>query len=195
MEPAAQWSADDVASHLGELGFTRVTLDETGRAHYEFDAIDADGREIEVEFGFDGVLRKFDVDDDRRAETVDLLSILPQDVQDAAASRGFSEVTEYEAGPRHYKLEGYSSDGRELEIEFSADNVAGTVSVDDGRGPVPTEIDLQAVTTAVEGAGYTVSEIEQKPRHIEMLATNPEGENVRLHTDFEGAVYREILVR
>ena len=194
-ETATQWSADQAAAHLTELGFTRVTLDDTEGNHYEFEAFDADGRDIDIDVGFDGTILSFDVDDDERATNADLIPLLPQAVQDAIAVRGITDVTEYNQGRSRYTIEGYTAEGREIEVEFSIDNTADTVSVDDGRGPAPQDVDLEAAVNAVEASGYQVSDVERRPNHLELRATNPEGEEVRLHTDFSGAVYRELLVR
>lgn len=188
--PGAAWTVQEAIAHLGELGLTNITLDETEERHYEFDARDSDGREVDIEIGFDGTIRQFDVDDDRRADTADLMMLLPEDARQAAASRGIVEVTEYDRGARQFSIEGYGEDGREIEVEFAVNAPAGAAG-----GSAGTDVDIEAATSAVEAAGYSVREVEREPRHLEMLATNPEGENVRLHTDFAGAVNREILVR
>ena len=194
-QASGQWTVEQATQFLTDFGFTRVTLDDVENSHYEFEVVDADGREIDIEIGFDGTVRQFDVDDDRRSSTVDLMPLLPQAIQDAAAVRGIAEVTEFDAGRTRYSIEGYTSEGREIEVEFAADSTAATVSVDDGRGPAPDTVDVDAAQSAVEASGYQVTEVERRPNHLEMLATNPEGEQVRLHTDFDGAVYRELLVR
>lgn len=99
-------------------------LEDTERDHYEFEAIDADGREIEIEIGFDGTVISFDVDDDRSAANADLMALLPQDLQDALAQYQFAEVTEYERGSRSHEIEGFGADGQRVEVRLSLDDLS-----------------------------------------------------------------------
>jgi len=265
ISPASTSELDEAGARAAveAMGFSDVRLDERGRDHFEFKARDADGREIEVEIGLDGTLRKLDVDDDARMRSVDLLALVPANLADAARAAGLTDLHDYEAGPRHYKLEGYTEAGhdfeiefdldgnlrkfdldddaprnalsltgllpegvqaviaergitdvrefevgsrhykvegyteagREIEVEIGFDDRLGAISVDDGRNPAPGAYDEAALIASVEAAGYQVRGVEPKPRHVEVDAVNPEGEAVRLHVDFAGEVYRERLVR
>lgn len=119
-----QWSAEQAQAFLTDHGFTRIELEDTERDHYEFEAIDADGREIEIEIGFDGTVISFDVDDDRSAANADLMALLPQEIQDALARYEFAEVTEYERGSRSHEIEGFGADGQRVEVRLSLDDLS-----------------------------------------------------------------------
>lgn len=120
---AGQWSPEQAEAFLADHGFTRIELEDTERDHYEFDALDADGREIDIEIGFDGTVISFDVDDDQRATNADLMALLPQDLQDALAQYDFAEITEYDRGSRNHRIEGYTNDGRETEVALSLEDL------------------------------------------------------------------------
>ncbi len=196
---AAMMDEAGAVALLESWGFERIRLDDVEDRHFEFDVVDADGRAIEIEIAFDGTLRAFDVDGDRQATSVDLRTLLPAGVQDVLTERGIVDVHDFEAGPRHFEVEGYTAEGREIEVEIRNDDRVGTISVEDSRpmpggGPAGAP-DQTAIVEAVEASGFAVRSFEQKGRHIEVSATNPEGENVILHVDFAGEIYREVLDR
>ncbi|WP_158626096.1 PepSY domain-containing protein [Arsenicitalea aurantiaca] len=196
--PVASGPIDEAAAIaiLEGMGFSDIRLDDREDDHFEFEVRDADGRDIDIDLYFDGTIRDIDVDDDRRATSVDLSLLLPEEVQRAIAERGIVDVMEFESRRNHYKVEGYTEDGREIEIEIRNDDRVGRVSVDGPRPRVPADFNEAALRDSVEGQGYVISgALERKPRHVELVATNPEGEPVRLHVDLNGEVYKEQLRR
>lgn len=189
------WSVEDAAAWLSEMGFTRIELDDVEDRYYEFEVRDADGREIDIDIAFDGTVLDIDVDDDRRARTVDLIAILPVEVQEAIRARGIVEIIEFEREGGRYEVEGFTSEGRKIEVEFSASNLASVVSVAPNGVAAPATVDLDAISASVSAAGYTVEHIERDDGRVRVRAVNPRGELVRLDVDFEGQIYREVLVR
>lgn len=178
-----------------EAGMVALDEYEATSRHFKLDGYTADGHDLELEFALNGTLRKLDLDNDAAPGAVSVVSLLPAGVQAAIAERGIATVREFETGPRHYKVEGFTEVGREIEIEIGFDDRLGAISVDDGRNAMPQNYDEAALVASVEAAGYQIDRVEPKPRHVEVDAINPEGENVRLHVDFSGEVYRERLVR
>lgn len=185
----------EIGNWAKEAGMVELDEYEATSRHFKLDGYTADGHGFELEFALDGTLRKFDLDDDAAAGTLNLASLLPAGVQTVITERGITDVREFEMGPRHYKVEGYTDAGREIEVEIGFDDRLGAISVDDGRNAVPQTYDEAALVASVEAAGYQVGRVEPKPRHVEVEAVNPEGEQVMLHVDFSGEVYRERLVR
>ncbi|WP_052715961.1 hypothetical protein [Devosia chinhatensis] len=186
---------DNVASAARAAGLVDLHDYEAGPRHFKLEGYTEAGHDFEIEFGLDGTLRKFDLDDDAPRDALSLTPLLPEGVQAVIAERGIVDVREFEVGPRHYKVEGYTEAGREIEVEIGFDDRVGAISVDDGRAAPAAAFDEAAIIASVEAAGYQVRDVEAKPRHVEVDAVNPEGETVRLHVDFAGEVYRERLVR
>lgn len=183
--PATQLDEAAATQQLTEWGFTNVRLEERDDGHFEFDARTAGGHDVELEIGLDGRLLSLDLDDDDNARGVGLVDVLPQEVQSVLNERGIVDVHEFEAGRSAWSVEGYTAEGREIEIEIA---YAASAT---GEQP-----DLAAVVQSVEQAGYTIEgEPDLRERFVEVRATNPEGEPVTLHTDFNGVVYRELLRR
>ena len=184
--PAVRLDAQAATQILAGWGMTDIRLDDSDDGDFEFDALTAGGIRVDVDLGLDGRLLKLDLDDDdaRRGDT-GLVAILPAEVQAVLTERGIVNVHEFEAGRSAWSVEGYSAQGREIEIEIAyAQSAAQTAS------------DLSAVLKSVEAAGYTTEgEPIARDRFVEILATNPEGEKVTLHADFDGVVYRELLRR
>lgn len=191
-----QITTDEAAAKLAEWGLTNVKLDEVEGRHYSFDANDADGRAVDVDLFQDGTLKKFDIDGDQRASKADLTKLLPEGVRQALTDRGITDVHEFEVTPRHYKIEGYNDQGREIEIELEQSGRAGTISVDAPQPPADVQdIGQDEMTKKVEAAGYKVTNVERGPRHYDVTGTNAEGEQVKLHVELDGTVSREQLVR
>lgn len=186
---------DDLATAARAAGMIDLHDYEAGPRHHKLEGFTEAGHEFEIEFALDGTLRKFDLDDDAPRNALSLIDLLPEGVRTVIAERGITEVREFETGPRHYKVEGYTETGREIEVEIGFDDRLGAISVDDGRNPASTPYDEASLIASVEAAGYEVRNVTPKPRHVEVDAINPEGEAVRLHVDFAGEVYRERLVR
>ncbi|WP_164730512.1 PepSY domain-containing protein [Pelagibacterium montanilacus] len=196
-QPAsAAMSAADAQAMLENSGlFSRVWLDEDDDGHFEFEAVDTDGREVDIDVRRDGTIYEIDVDDDRRANTNNLADLLPEALRSAVAERGIVDLIEFETKGRHYEVEGYDANGRKVEFEIGADARTGSISVESERRPAPANVDVDAARARVEAVGYVVQAVETKPRHIEMVAMSPEGAEVKLDVDFEGEVYRERLIR
>lgn len=184
-----------LAAAARSAGMADLREYEAGPRHYKLEGYTQAGHDFEIEFASDGTLRKFDLDDDAPRNALSLAALLPEGVQAAIAGRGITDVREFEVRSQHYKVEGYTESGREIEVEIGFDDRVGAISVDDGRNPAATPYDEASVIASVEAAGYAVRGVEPKPRHVEVDALNPEGEAVRLHVDFSGEVYRERLVR
>ncbi|ODT65998.1 MAG: hypothetical protein ABS75_28880 [Pelagibacterium sp. SCN 63-23] len=186
---------ENLATFAATAGMVELNEYAAGPNHYKLEGYTADGYELELEFTLDGTLRKFDLDDDAPQGMASLVTLLPSGVQSAIAERGITDVREFEMTPRHYKVEGLTTAGREIEVEIGLNDRMGAISVGDGRTGVPQTYDEAALFASVEAAGYRVDRLDPKPRHVEVYAINPEGESVRLHVDFAGEVYRERLVR
>ncbi|SFZ86830.1 Peptidase propeptide and YPEB domain-containing protein [Devosia enhydra] len=190
------FDADAARALLEGFGLTDIRLDDDDDGHFEFDARTAEGYQVEIEIGRDGEIRKIDLDDDDDDRgSASLIAALPAGVREALSTRGVVALRDYERKPRHFEIEGVTGEGREIEIELRNDNRVGAVSVSDPRGAQQPAFDEAAFTAAVVAAGYQVSSVSQRPRHVEVDAVNPEGEPVRLHADFDGTVYKETLVR
>lgn len=189
------FDADAARALLEGFGLSDIRLDDDDDGHFEFDARTAEGYRVEIEIGRDGEIRKIDLDDDDDRGSAALIAALPSGVREALATRGIVALREYERKPRHFEIEGVTGEGREIEIELRNDNRVGAVSVPDPRGNQQPGFDETAFTAAVVAAGYQVSSVSQRPRHVEVEAINPEGEPVRLQADFDGTVYKETLVR
>ncbi|SDG12800.1 PepSY domain-containing protein [Pelagibacterium luteolum] len=193
--PGAEMTVEEATAYLDGLGlFTEIRFDERDDGRYAFDVVDTDGRSVDIELNLDGAIHEIDVDDDRPSTNVNLATLLPETLQTAISDRGIVDLIDFDIDDRHYEIEGYDASGRKIEIEIGFDQRTGSVAVQTDR-PTPSDVDIDAVTAQVEAAGYAVTSSERKPRHIEMIATSPEGSEVRLHVDFEGQVYRETLVR
>ena len=184
--PAARLDAEAATKVLIDWGLTDIQLDEQDDGDYEFEARTASGANVDIDLGLDGRLLKLDLDDDdaRRGDT-GLVAILPAEVQAVLTERGIVDLHEFEAGRSAWSVEGYSAEGREIEIEIAY-----------AQSAAQTAPDLAAVLKSVKAAGYTTEgEPIVRDRFVEILATNPEGEKVTLHADFDGVVYRELLRR
>jgi hypothetical protein len=183
---------------LADAGFDRIVLDEVKGRHFEFVAYDADGREVDIDLFFDGTVKEFDVQDNRRAVMADLMQFVPDVVRAALNERGIVDLREYEAKPRHYEVEGFDASGREIKMEIETDGRVSKIEIDDRAvqsqaTPLIGEPELRA---AVEQGGYAYDQIAaRKNRHFEVLAMNPEGEPVELHIDLAGEIYKEKLRR
>nr|WP_314260815.1 PepSY domain-containing protein [uncultured Devosia sp.] len=185
-QPSANLDQAAATQQLTDWGLTDIRFDERDDGHYEFDARTANGHRVEIEIGFDGRLLKLDLEDDDNARGAGLVNVLPTEVQSVIADRGIVDIKEFESGRSAWKVEGYTAEGREIEIE-----IAYAGASQQAAGP-----DLAAVVQSVQNAGYTVEgDAVARGRHVEIRATNPEGEAVTLHTDFDGVVYRELLRR
>lgn len=185
-QPAANLDPAAATQQLTDWGFVDIRFDERDGGHYEFVARTANGHELEIELALDGRLLKLDLEDGGNVRGVGLVDLLPTEVQAVLAERGIVDVKEFDAGRSAWQVEGYTAEGREIEIEIAFV----------GASQEPAGADLAAVVEAVESAGYSVDgEPLVRGRHVEVLATNPEGEAVTLHTDLNGIVYRELLRR
>ncbi len=189
----------ELAEVLTAAGFTDVRLDERKGRHVEYDALDADGQRVEVELFFDGDVKKLEFEDDGRAALDDVGAFMPEVVLQAAAERDLVEIEQFETKGRHYEIEGFDAAGREIEIEIDFDGRIRKVEIDDdddGRRVEVPRIGGDELRGRVEEAGYRFEgPVEQRPRHFEVAAVNPEGEPVELHVDFDGEIYREQLRR
>lgn len=188
----------ELTAVLSNAGFTDIRLDERKGRHVEYDARGADGQRVEVELFLDGAVKKIEFEDDGRAVLEQVRPLLPQVVLQAAAERDLTEVEQFETKGRHYEIEGYDAASREIEIEVDFDGRIRKLEIDDDddRRVETPRIGDDELRSRVEEAGYRFEgRVEQKPRHFEVAAVNPEGEPVELHVDFDGEIYKEQLRR
>ncbi|WP_099867772.1 PepSY domain-containing protein [Pararhizobium haloflavum] len=192
----ARLNEDEAAAVLRDAGFSDVRLEERDEHHYEFDATDVDGRAVEIELMFDGSFKKVEVDSGGAAQNADFRALLPEGVQRALDERGVVDIREFDAKPRHYEVEGFDAEGREIEMDIENDGRIRKVEIDDRAAPPQATVDEAGLRERVEANGYTFEgNVERKPRHFEVRATNPEGEPVELHVDLNGEIYKEQLRR
>lgn len=111
-------SQEQIAEHLATLGFSDIRFDEIDDGRYEFEVRDADGRRVDIELWPDTTIHSLDVDDDRRATTVNLATLLPEPLQQAIADLGIIDLMEFDTNSRHYEIEGYDAQGRKIEIDI-----------------------------------------------------------------------------
>jgi hypothetical protein len=183
---------------LETAGFTDIRFDERKGRHVEYEARDSAGQRVEIEIFFDGEVKKIEFEDDGSAALDQVRSLMPAVVLQAAAERDLLEVEKFETKGRHYEIEGYDAAGRETEIEVDFDGRIRKVEIDDDdeRRVEAPRIGEEELRGRVEEAGYRFEgSIEQRPRHFEVAAVNPEGEPVELHVDFDGEIYKEQLRR
>lgn len=111
-------SQQQLTDHLATIGFSDIRFDEVDDGRYEFEVRDADGRRIDIELWPDATIHSLDVDDDRRASTVNLATLLPASLQQAIADLGIVDLMEFDTNSRHYEIEGYDAQGRKIEIDI-----------------------------------------------------------------------------
>lgn len=182
---------------LEGFGFTDIELDERGPRHFEFDARDADGRQVEIRIDAEGVVTKLEVETERPAVQADFAQLLPEPIRQALARDNVTDIREFERERRHYEVEGFNADGQEVEMDIRLDGQVTKVEIKGTRSaasvPAPSEAQLRQV---VEAGGYQwVGNVQAKPRHHEVIAVNSYGETVELHVDFGGEIYKERLQR
>jgi uncharacterized protein YdeI (BOF family) len=189
VDPAA---VERVTAMLADAGFGAPRLEEADGRHLEFVAEAGPGVIVEIETYRDGRLRDVEADDEV-ADRAGLERLLPEGLRAQVAAQGVTVIEEAKFRDRHVEIEGRNASGAEIELRLAAEGYGLERRGDAGGAALPDEAGLRA---AVEGAGYVWGGIaDRKPRHVEVNATNPNGEAVVVHIDAAGEIYREVAVR
>lgn len=107
-------------------------------------------------------------------------------IERIVAAEGYDRIDEIERKPRHYEVEAEDRNSEDVEIHIDLDGRITRIELDEPR------YDVSGLRDVVERAGYRWrGDVERKGKHYEVDAVNPYGEEVELHVDFSGAIYKE----
>lgn len=117
-------------------------------------------------------------------------ALLPEAVRAEPRLSDLPRLTEIDLDDRdEIEIEGYAADGMRVEMEFDRTGTLRDYELErDDRRSLSGE-DARA---RLEALGYTgIGFIERGGRHVDAIATNPDGEQVEVRLDDQGRVDRE----
>jgi hypothetical protein len=108
------------------------------------------------------------------------------EIERIVAAEGYGRIEEIDRKRRHYEVEAQDRNGNEVEIHIDFEGRITRIELDE-----PT-YGTDRLREIVEAAGYQWrGDVDRKGKHYEVDAVNPHGEDVELHVDFSGEIYKE----
>jgi hypothetical protein len=191
--PGARMSGEDeMAEMLRAAGFTDIRFDERKGRHVEFDALDADGRAVEIGVFHDGTIKMIDVEDDRPARDAALAELLPADIVAMVEAFGIVDLREFDIKPNHVEIEGYDNNGLDIEVRLSSDGTILKIDIDDDLHAQPADFRYllpEVVRAAIDERDIVdVREFEAKPRHFELEGYDSSGREIEMEIGHDGRI-------
>lgn len=192
IETVATGSTIAASGTLGDFGFVQTLT----RADKDDDDIYGqlpDGTWLEVEYD-DGRIEEIKASEGMGLPQSVVDRFLPAAVRTHPRMGDLARIVEIEIdSDGEIEVEGFRSDGMEVELEFdrSGNLTKSKVERDDRRGP-----DVETARARLTEEGYTdLGWMNRGGKHIDVIARNPFGEMVKVRLDESARIDRERSMR
>ena len=175
-------SMSEIIARARSLGFSDLSEIELEEGRYCVEALDQDGKRVEVFFDATtgDVIPDAEVHGDPMSERMTIQQILTK-----AQDLGFTNISEIEREGDQFCVKARNLDGEEVEIFLDA-KTGELVEGDSASSDDPAELSEDAVRAKLESEGFSnIRKIEREKESGKywVLASDENGEDVELHID------------